>query len=214
MKIFLYLNTQDLLSVAEVSHQWLSIISPMEFWKRFGISRMDLLDDLSPYLRRGILSDLSKVEIDVSRISCLSSLKKLEKVVELKIYSTEVLSQTEEIVMHLKNVLPKVQDFTSKHIKFKREEILVMAYCMPVAKYVEYFYASPLTTEDFQYIIAKLRNLRGIHVDIDISDYCDTETWAKLFNEHCGQILFHIHMIDKIPTHLLRYNRERYNRLM
>ena len=58
MEIFLYLNTEDLLSVGEVSYLWQSIISSMEFWKRYGISKMDVVDDWSPYLRRGILSNV------------------------------------------------------------------------------------------------------------------------------------------------------------
>ena len=206
MRVFLFVPVDELMSsVIYVCKAWERFLKSSEFWTKVRFVRLTkptTLGDFSRILPR--MSELSSLSIDLDLLSNLECFLHLKKVKQLKLYGGQ--NYTSGIIaQYLKGTVKSLEHFSSS-ITFKKEELLLLVYCMPNILVLNTPF-SQITPDDFGYICSKTRALRDVSVCIDSNDI---EEWANILNEWFGRVFFHINIVDQVPGRLLHHNRAQY----
>ena len=151
--------------------------------------------------------NVSDLTIDLSLITDIDVIRDLRRINKLSIYGVGE-HKTGKIFRALKGILKQVKDFTSRAIPFSRDQQVLLSFRLSKVVYLEFCDAKPLWADDFRCMLVKLKCLKGIYTEVDHRDIAE---WAKVLNENCGRLTFHINMVTLVPTRLLSRQRELYS---
>ena len=183
------MSLQDILAISKVCTFWADVVLSGRFWREFGpahLTKSNLLEDLHSVVP--MFKGVRQLTIDLSLVTDLEVLANLGNLLKLEIYSNfRCAHETEENAHGLKFALRTVTDFISKDIKFSAEEQFFLAYFLSNAKYVKLFGSEPVSCENFQYMTAKLKKLRGVHLEMCTDNL---EGWANVLNNNFRKIFF------------------------